>query len=131
MSASASLNRPAGSWTGYPDPSKTNLISDADVRGGSANFPAEGTEVATRVSNVSAAPSKNTKPRKKGNASGGAIEAATATHKANIAERLGAKCAPTVPMYKANAPEAGLTGRNVRILPSSMGSRDFYDRRDA
>ena len=66
---------------------------------------------------------------KKGGASGGMLEGATAAHKANIQERLGPGFAPKVTLYAANAPEAQQTMRNVRIVQSAVGNRDFYLRR--
>jgi hypothetical protein len=90
-------------------------------------FPTMGTEAA-KLAHV-AQPQKGKSIPKTGNSKGGMIEGATATHKANIAERLGAKLAPQVPLYAPNAPEAAETQRNTVIVPSALGNRDFYLRR--
>lgn len=66
---------------------------------------------------------------KKGEAKGGFLEAATATHRANIQERLGAKLHPTAKLYAANAAAANDVQRNVRTVPSAVGNRDFQARR--
>jgi hypothetical protein len=66
---------------------------------------------------------------KKGNSKGGMLEGATASHKANIQERMGATFTPKATLYAANAPEAAQTQRNTRIVPSALGNRDFYLRR--
>ena len=66
---------------------------------------------------------------KKGNSKGGMLEGATAVHRANIQETLGASWHPTATLYAANAPEAGLVQRNVRTVQSAIGNRDFYLKR--
>lgn len=92
------------------------------------NFPKMGTSNA-RANNVSGAPSKNTKPVKKKNSKGGSAEPATASHRQGTLERLGFKGAPQTTMSYPTAPEASQTFRNVRIVPSAVGNRDFYLRR--
>lgn len=92
------------------------------------NFPKMGTSQSKAV-NVSGAPSKNTKPVRKKGAQGGSPEPATASHRQGVQERLGFKGAPQAAMSYPNAPEASLTQRNVRIVPSAVGNRDFYLRR--
>jgi len=94
------------------------------------SFPTMGT-VAAPV-NASGAPSRNTLPGAKGNAKGGMLEGATANHRAprlnetnGPAFRVQASTYPPV-----SNPEANLTQRNVRILPSAIGSRDFWDKRN-
>jgi hypothetical protein len=92
-------------------------------------FPKMGTANAKAV-NQSAAPSKNTKPvRKRSTVAAGPAEPATAAHRQGIQERLGAQGAPQVTMSYPQAPEASQTQRNVRILPSAIGNRDFYLKR--
>ena len=44
-------------------------------------------------------------------------------------ERMGAKYAPQVPMSGPVGPEAAQTQRNVRLVNSAVGNRDFYLRR--
>lgn len=44
-------------------------------------------------------------------------------------ERLGAKYTPQVPMEGPVGPEAAQTQRNVRLVNSAVGNRDFYLRR--
>lgn len=53
----------------------------------------------------------------------------TANVRSGHQERLGAKYAPQMPMYAPNAPEASLTQRNVRVVPSAIGNRDFWSKR--
>jgi hypothetical protein len=78
---------------------------------------------------VKAAKPERGRSVKRGNASGGFLEAATANHHANIQESLGAKLHPTAILYKQNAAEAGATQRNVTIVPSKAGLGDFYLKR--
>lgn len=85
-----------------------------------------GVEMAQPVAN--AAQSPNTKSRPRGGPRGGA-EPATAGARQGHQERLGAKFAPQMPLYEQNAPEASLTQRNVRVIPSAVGNRDFYLKR--
>lgn len=93
------------------------------------SFSKVGDSFAKSAVNQSGKPSKNTKAVKRKGASGGALESATATHKSNIPERLGAKLHPTATLYKQNAAAANDTGRNVRLVPSAIGNRDFYNKR--
>ena len=93
------------------------------------SFEKVGENYAKNASNLSGAPSKNTIPVKKKGSAGGALEAATAAHKKNIPERLGAKLHPTAVLYKQNAAEANDTQKNVRTVPSAIGNRDFYNKR--
>jgi hypothetical protein len=44
-------------------------------------------------------------------------------------ERLGAQYAPQMPLYEQNAAEASLVQRNVRVVPSAVGNRDFWNKR--
>lgn len=72
--------------------------------------------------------SPNVKYRPRGGAAGGS-EPATANHRQGHQERLGAKYAPQMVMSAPQAPEAAATGRNVRILSSAVGNRDFWLKR--
>lgn len=94
------------------------------------SFPTMGTSVATSVVNVSGTPSNKTKRvPKKGNSKGGMLEAVTASHRQGVLERLGAQLRPTAALYAPNAAEAGLTQRNTRVVPSAIGNRDFWAKR--
>ena len=73
--------------------------------------------------NASGTPSRNTKPVAKKGGKGGMIDAATASHRPGILERNGASLHITAPLYQANAAEAGLTQRNVRIVSSRLPRR--------
>lgn len=93
----------------------------------SGDFPTVGTSVAR---SVSARPAlRGTAVPKTGNSKGGFAEAATAKHRANIQERLGAKLRPTAVLYAVNAAAANDTYRNVRYVPSAIGNRDFWNKR--
>lgn len=92
------------------------------------SFPKMGTSNA-RANNVSGAPSKHTKPVRKKNTVSAKPEGATAAHRQGTQERLGFQGAPQVTMSYPNAPEASQTLRNTRIVPSAIGNRDFYLKR--
>jgi hypothetical protein len=89
--------------------------------------PTMGTD-ASRLANT-AKPVKGRSVPKKNQAKGGFLEAATATHRPSIMERNGASLHPTAVLYQANAAEAGVVQRNVVTVPSALGNRDFYLRR--
>lgn len=91
-------------------------------------FPKMGTSN-SRANNVSGAPSKNTKPVRKKSTVSAKPEVATAAHRQGQLESLGFKGAPQTTMSYPTAPEASQTLRNTRIVPSAMGNRDFYLRR--
>lgn len=91
------------------------------------NFPTMGTEASRARAAADFSP--NLKFRPKGGAKGGSGEAATAGHRTGQQERLGAKYAPQMTMVTANNPESSLEQRNVRLVPSAIGNRDFYLRR--
>ena len=91
-------------------------------------FPKMGTSNA-RANNVSGAPSKNTKPVRKKSTVSAKPEAATASHRQGVQERLGFKGAPQTTMSYPTAPEASQTLRNTRVVPSAIGNRDFYLKR--
>lgn len=68
--------------------------------------------------------------KKGGSGKGGSIpDAGTATNRADVLERHGFKGAPQASHSYPQAPEATLTMRNVRIVPSSLGNRDFWEKR--
>jgi hypothetical protein len=83
---------------------------------------------ASQLGNV-AKPIKGRSVPKKNQSKGGFIEAATTTHRPNIMERNGASLRPTAVLYQTNAAEAGLVQRNTVTVPSAIGNRDFYLRR--
>ena len=94
------------------------------------SFPTVGTGLAAPV-NASGAPSRNTTLAAKHGASGGMLEGATANHRAAVLnEPNGPQHRITATLYAPNAAEATATQRNVRIVPSALGNRDFWDRRN-
>jgi hypothetical protein len=111
------------SWQA-PNKGKTNQATNLST----GQFPTMGTS-ASRVRAVPPDPKHTKTVAKKGSGKSSALEAATANHRPNIQERLGAKCHPTATLYKPNAASAGETQRNVYTLPAATGNRPFYDRR--
>lgn len=91
------------------------------------SFPTMGTSAA-QATNVSGAPSTKTMLVPRGNTQAG-YDSPTAAHRAVAYERNGFKGAPQVNHVYPNAPEAANTFRNVRLVPSAIGNRDFYLRR--
>lgn len=87
-----------------------------------------GEEMAHAQANSAQSPNVKYRPRGGGN-KGGAAEAATRSHRAGHQERLGAKFAPQMALYAPNAAASSETGRNVRTLPSAVGNRDFWFKR--
>lgn len=85
-----------------------------------------GEEMAHAQANSSQSPNLQYAPR---HAPSGGAEPATASHRTGHQERLGAKYAPQMTLYVPNAAEASQTQRNVRIVPSAVGNRDFFLRR--
>lgn len=92
------------------------------------NFPKMGTEAAY-ANNVSAAPSPNTTAVPKHGGVGGSSEGASASIRPHVMERNGFKGAPQMTLAYNTAPEAGQTYRNVRLVQSAVGNRDFYNKR--
>lgn len=90
------------------------------------SFPKVGKNVAAHV--TARKPERGTAV-KRGGASGGMLEGATANHRANIQESLGAKLRPSATLYAQNAAEASTTLRNTKVVPSKAGIGDFYMRR--
>lgn len=79
-------------------------------------------------------PSRNTTPRPRGHGGTvtgpvGMLGPVTAKVRPTIPERLGAKLHPTAVLYQQNAAEASAVTRNVRKVPSAVGNRDFYLKR--
>jgi hypothetical protein len=90
---------------------------------GTGNRPTMGTSAA---SSVKAAPViRGRSVKKTGQSKGGFLEAATASHRPNVQEHLGASLHPTAVLYQANAAEASQTQRNTVLVPSASGFRDF------
>lgn len=88
-----------------------------------------GEEMAHAQSTASQSPNVKLAPRG-GGGKGGAAEAATKSNRTGHQERLGAKWAPQMVMGNPDVnPSAAATGQNVRVLPSAVGNRDFYLRR--
>lgn len=59
-----------------------------------------------------------------------ATEPATKSNRRGHQERLGAKYAPQMNMHSPDAAVGSQeTGRNVRIVPSAVGNRDFWNKR--
>lgn len=75
-----------------------------------------------------AAQSPNVKNRPRGGSKSDAPVGGTGIRKGHQ-ERLGAKFAPQMPLYEQNAAAASETLRNVRVVPSAVGNRDFYLKR--
>lgn len=80
--------------------------------------------------NASAAPSANTSPVAKHGGVGGMLDGATANHRQGVMEPHGASFKISATLYKQNAAEASATQRNVRLVPSAIGNRDFWASRD-
>jgi len=94
-------------------------------------FPKVGDNIAKHVMNMSRRPSPYTtlEPKKtegRGASPTGrkANRGATMIHEAN-----GPKCHIDQVLYKANAPEAGMQMRNVRLMKPAMGDQDFRSRK--
>lgn len=101
-------------------------MAKKDVANTTVTFEKMGTSV---VDHITVAPViKGRSVPKTGNSKGGMAPAATANHRANIQEHLGAKGAPQVRLYEQNAAEASQVQRNTVIVPSKAGLGDFYMR---
>lgn len=72
--------------------------------------------------------SPNLKFRPRGGSKSDAPVGGTGIRK-GVQERLGCKYAPQVNMVTLNQPEASEEFRNVKLVPSAIGNRAFYDRR--
>ena len=91
------------------------------------SFPKMGTEAARARAVSDMAPSLKFRPR--GQSKGGSLPPATAGHRQGVQERLGAQYAPQMSIVAVNAPESRQEQRNVRLVPSAVGNRDFYLKR--
>lgn len=83
--------------------------------------------------NASGAPSRNMIPGGPSNSSaGGMLEGATQARRTpKINEPNGPQHRITASAYPpATNPEANLNYRNVRLVPSTLGNRDFWDKRN-
>lgn len=74
-------------------------------------------------------PSPNLKFRPKYGPSADETVIGTKGNRQGVQERLGAQYAPQVTIVQPNEPEASQTQRNVRLVPSSVGNRDFWLKR--
>jgi len=90
-------------------------------------FEKVGTANANAV-NVSGAGSPHTIAVPRKNTQAGQ-DGATANHRLATLERNGFQGAPQVAYSHPNSPESSSVGRNVRLVPSAKGNRDFYARR--
>lgn len=97
---------------------KENTMSTPHSR-----FPTQGT-IASAV-NTSGHPTTQAVKRYAGGS--GMLQAATAAHRANVPEDLGASGGIKVQSEGRNAAEANLTERNVHILPPAKRRVSFYD----
>lgn len=87
------------------------------------------TRVAPVTSNLLTVP-------KTGEAKGGAraygmLDGVMAVRTNVLADPMGAQHRITATLYAQNAAEAGAVGRNVRLMPSAVGYRDFRSGRGA
>jgi len=83
---------------------------------------------ASAVTNQSGAPSANTIPVPRKNTQAGGVPGAKA-NRSQVHERNGFKGAPQATISYPNSPEAANTFRNVRLVPSALGNRDFWAKR--
>jgi hypothetical protein len=74
-------------------------------------------------------PTPNLKLVSKKNQSKGAPTSGTAAHRTGIQERLGAQLRPTAVLYEANAAEAAMGGKNVRLMSPAKGNSGFWAKR--
>lgn len=120
-------NIPPGAWpvlrTLGPADTGTNP-ADSSTK---TNFKTMGT-INADADNLSAAPSANTHlVAKKGSVP--QTVSGTASHRQAKLERNGFQGAPQVNYQYPNSPEASQTFRNVRLMPSAKGNKDFYAKR--
>lgn len=99
-----------------------------------SSFPTMGESLFSSVVNLSGKRTSYTKSEARGR-SGGADVPGAGT-KANrgaslIHEANGPVNKPVAMLYAANAAEAHSTQRNVRLVPSSVGNRDFWAKRES
>jgi hypothetical protein len=98
----------------------------------SAQFPTMGEyPLEGGLVNMSGERSAYTTPEARKGPSADAMDGPTG-HKGAISmsgEHNGPRFRPMTTICYPNTPEAGATGRGMRTLPSSVGNRDFWDRR--
>lgn len=125
-----------GSWTA-PNKGATNVVSDKDVAGktNKAERAVVGVTGVQFTNRSAQSGGTSSLPKKHGKGSkaqtDGLLGAATAVHRPNIQESLGAKCAPQATLYAKNAASADDVLRNTYIIPSAVGNADFYNARKA
>jgi hypothetical protein len=86
-----------------------------------------GEEMAYAQANNAQSPNVTLRP--KGGSVSGAPVGTISGVKPGHQERLGAKYAPQMTLYVPNAAAASETQRNVRVVPSAVGNRDFFLKR--
>lgn len=91
-----------------------------------STFPKMGTSAAHAEVMSDASPNLKFRPR--GGSKNGAPVGGTGIRQ-GVQERLGCQYHPSVNMVTQNQPEASQEMRNVRLVKSAVGNRDFYDRR--
>lgn len=112
-------------WTGRLTPRGTKMARKSIAP--TTTSPAKmGEEMAHPQANSAQSPNLKYRPR---NNSKSDAPVGTKANRVGHQERLGAKYAPQMPLYAQNAAEASATQRNVRVVPSAVGNRDFYLRR--
>jgi hypothetical protein len=94
------------------------------------SFPQMGESAIHGLLNLSGRPSAYTTSTPKKTRGRGASPTGTAGHRGStlINEANGPSCHVTATLYKSNAAEAGMQTRNVKILKSAVGVRDFRSR---
>ena len=92
------------------------------------SFPQIGTSAASATPALPDA-AHTTLVAKAGSKNSGPDNAGTAVARQGSLERLGATYAPKVGYEYPTAPEASQTYRNVHLVPSAIGNRDFWDKR--
>lgn len=100
----------------------------------STNFPAMGEFPLTEgLVNVSGDRSRNTIPVARKGPSGDVLATGGTAHRGQISmdgEHNGPTFRPVTTLYAQNAAAASDTGRGMRTVPSAMGNRDFWDKRN-
>lgn len=92
------------------------------------NFATMGTEAARAIDMTTGPDQHTTVVAKEGFSKSDAPDSVKGTRK-GVLERNGFKGAPQVNTVYPNAPESAQVFRNVRLMPSAKGNRDFYARR--
>lgn len=99
----------------------------------STSFPAMGEHpLEGNIVNMSGQRSRNTIPVARKGPSGDGQNLGPTAHRGQImmsGEHNGPTFRPVTTLYQQNAAAASDTGRGMRTVPSSLGNRDFWDRR--